>query len=123
MMRLLHICFVNVYVSANYGFNFILILFSTDLNLSLLTPQTAIFGFLAETSKCTFEITNHILLIFKMYIYIYIYIYIYMYIYMYIYINREKCSADIRTLINEIRKIKTLEKNITTNALKSGNLQ
>ena len=46
------------------------ILFSTDLNLPLLTPQTAIFGFLVKTDKCIFKITNHLLLIFKMYRYI-----------------------------------------------------
>ena len=45
------------------------IFFSTDLNLSLLRPQTAIFGFLVETDKRIFKITNHLLLILKMYIY------------------------------------------------------
>ena len=44
------------------------IFFSIDLHLPLLTPQTAIFGFLVETNKCVFKITNHLLLIFKMYI-------------------------------------------------------
>ena len=78
------------------------IFFSTDLNLPLLTPQTAIFGFLAETDKCIFKITNHLLLIFKIYIYK----------------NREKGSVDISRLINEIRKIKTLENNIATNDTK-----
>ena len=76
--------------------------FSTDLNLPLLTPQTAIFGFLAETDKCIFKITNHLLLIIKMYIYN----------------SREKGSVDISSLINEIRKVKTLEKNIATNDTK-----
>ena len=45
------------------------IFLSTDLDLPLLTPQTAIFGFLVETDKCFFKITNHLLLIFRMYIY------------------------------------------------------
>ena len=47
------------------------IFFSTDLNIPLLTPKTpwkAIFSFLVETDKCVFKITNHLLLIFKMYI-------------------------------------------------------
>ena len=35
-----------------------------------------------------------------------------------IYINREKGSVDISRLINEIRKIKTLEKTIATNDTK-----
>ena len=78
------------------------IFFSTDLNLPLLTPQTAIFGFLVETDKCIFKITNHLLLIFKMYIYK----------------SREKGSVDISSLINEIRKIETLEKNTATNDTK-----
>ena len=68
------------------------IFFSTDLNLPLLTPQTAIFGFLAENDKCIFKITNHLLMIFKRYIYIYR--------------SREK---------GKVRKIKILEKNIATN--------
>ena len=38
-----------------------------------------------------------------------------MYIYIYIYINWENGSIDISRLINEIRKLKTLEKNIGTN--------
>ena len=78
------------------------IFFSTDLNLPLLTPQTAIFGFLVETDKCIFKITNHLLLIFKMYIYK----------------SREKGSVDISSLINEVRKIKILEENIATNDTK-----
>ena len=60
------------------------IFFSTDLNLQLLTPQTVpqtvIFGFLAETDICIFKITNHLLLIFKMYMYK----------------SRQKGSVDIR---------------------------
>ena len=36
------------------------IFFSSDLNLPLLTPQTAIFDFLVETDKCIFKITNHL---------------------------------------------------------------
>ena len=57
-----------------------------------------------------------------MYVYIYMCIYmyvcIYLSIYIYIYINPEKGSVDISRLINEIRKIKALEKNIATNDTK-----
>ena len=70
------------------------IFFSADLNPPLSTPQTVIFGFLVETDKYIFKITNHLLLIFKMYIYK----------------SREKGSVDISRLIKEIRKIQTLEK-------------
>ena len=38
--------------------------------------------------------------------------------FMYIYKSREKGSFDISRLINEIRKIRTLEKNIATNDTK-----
>ena len=78
------------------------IFFSADLNPPLSTPQTAIFGFLVETDKYIFKITNHLLLIFKMYIYK----------------SREKGPVDMSRLIKEIRKIKTLEKNIATNDTK-----
>ena len=37
---------------------------------------------------------------------------------MYIYKSREKGSVDISSLINEIRKIETLEKNTATNDTK-----
>ena len=43
------------------------IFFSTDLDLLLLTLQTVIFGFVAETDKCIFKITNHLLLIFNLF--------------------------------------------------------
>ena len=65
------------------------IFFSTDLNLPLLTPQTAIFGFLAKTDKYIFKITNYLLLIFKMYMYE----------------SPEKCSTDISRPINGIKKM------------------
>ena len=72
--------------------------FSTDLNLPLLTPQTAIFDFLAETDKFIVKTTNHLLLIFKMYWCK----------------TRDKGPVGISRSINEIMKIKTLE-NIATN--------
>ena len=37
---------------------------------------------------------------------------------MYVYKNQEKDSVDISRLVNEIRKIKTLENNIATNDTK-----
>ena len=76
--------------------------FATDLNLPLLTPQTAIFGLLVETNKCIFKITNHLLVIFKRYICK----------------SQEKGSVDISSLINEIRKLKTLEKNTVSSDTK-----
>ena len=85
MTRLLHICSENAYVSANYA----VILFSIDLNLPLSTPQTTIFGFLVETDKCIFKISNQLPLIFKMYIYE----------------IREKESVILIGLINDKKKL------------------
>ena len=93
MMNLLRICFVNVYVPGNYR---VRICFSTNLDLPLLKPDTAIFNFLAETDKCVFKIIKHLLLIFKVYISE----------------SREKASVDICRLTNKIRKIKTIEKKL-----------
>ena len=45
------------------------------------------------------------------------------YIYIYIYKSREKGSIDTSSLINEIRKVKTLDKNIATNDTKKLVLQ
>ena len=71
--------------------------FQNNLILPTLTPQTATFGFLTnndsifENNKC---LSNHILLIFKLYVYK----------------SREKKLININNLIVEIRKIKRIEK-------------
>ena len=73
--------------------------FQNNLILPTLTPQTAIFGFLDytnndsifENNKC---LSNHILLIFKLYAYK----------------SREKKLLNINNLIAEIQKIKRIEK-------------
>ena len=74
--------------------------FQNNLILPFLTPQTAIFGFLDsiydsiyENNKC---LSNHILLIFKLYVYKSI----------------EKNLLTIDNLIAEIRKLKRIEKEI-----------
>ena len=75
--------------------------FQNNLILPTLTPQTAIFGFLDytnndsifENNKC---LSNHILLIFKLYVYK----------------SREKKLLNINNLIAEIQKIKRIEKEI-----------
>ena len=72
-----------------------------NLILPTLTPQTAIFDFLDytnndsifEKNKC---VSNHILLIFKLYMYK----------------SREKKLLNINNLIAEIQKIKRIEKEI-----------
>ena len=75
--------------------------FQNNLILPTLTPQTAIFGFLDytnndsifENNKC---LSNHILLIFKLYVYK----------------SREKKLLNINNLIAEIQKIKRIVKEI-----------
>ena len=75
--------------------------FQNNLILRTLTPQTDIFGFLDYTSngpifennKC---LSNHILLIFKLYVYK----------------SREKKVLNRNNLIAEIQKIKRIEKEI-----------
>ena len=75
--------------------------FQNNLILPTLTPQTAIFGFLDytnndsifENNKC---LSNHILLIFKLYVYK----------------SREKKLLNINNFIPEIRKIKRIETEI-----------
>ena len=71
--------------------------FQNNLILPTLTPQTAFFGFLDYTNNdCIFEnnkcLSNHILLIFKLYAYK----------------SREKNLLNINNLIAEIQKIKAL---------------
>ena len=77
------------------------LMLSNKLILPSLTPHTAIFRFLYytkndsifENNKC---LSNHILLIFKLYVYK----------------SREKKLLNINNLIAEIQKIKRIEKEI-----------
>ena len=75
--------------------------FQNSLVLPILTPQTAIFGFLDSTnSDYNFKknklLINHILLIFKLYVYR----------------SREKQFIHINNLIAEIKSAKAIEKEI-----------
>ena len=83
--------------------------FQNNLILPILTPQTVIFGFLDytnndsifENNKC---LSNHILLIFKLYVYK----------------SREKQLININNLIAEIQKVERIEKEIAlTNSKKT----
>ena len=66
-------------------------------SFSQLTPQTAIFGF--HDIDDTFQIQNHILLLFKLYIY-----------------NARKHGLlSFNNFLNEISKIKSLEKRVAAN--------
>ena len=82
--------------------------FQNSLVLPILTPQTAIFGFLDSTnSDYNFKknklLINHILLIFKLYVYR----------------SREKQFIHINNLIVEIKSAKAIEKLIATSNSKN----
>ena len=64
------------------------------ISLPRLTPQTAIFGFTNGIENNVYEITSHILLIFKLHVYK----------------SREKGTLELSRLINEIEKVKLLRK-------------
>ena len=49
--------------------NHLRLFLTNDISLSILTPQTAIFGFIRRIENSVYKITIHILLIFKLYIY------------------------------------------------------
>ena len=65
-----------------------------DISVPILTPQTAIFGFINGIENSVYKITNYILLIFKLHVYK----------------SREECILELSRLINEIKKVKLLEK-------------
>ena len=69
------------------------------ISLPILTPQTAIFGFINRIENSVYKITNHILLIFKLYVYK----------------SRETGTLELSRLINEIKKVKLLEKKLAQN--------
>ena len=70
-----------------------------DIFLPILTPQTAIFGFINGIENSVYKITNYILLIFKLHVYK----------------SREKRILELSRLINEIKKVKLLEKKSAQN--------
>ena len=77
--------------------------FQNSFVLPILTPQTAIFGFLDSTnSDYNFKknklLINHILLIFKLYVYR----------------SREKQFIHMNNLIAEIKSANAIEKEIVT---------
>ena len=84
--------------------------FQNTLILPILTPQTAILGILDSVSNNSFFennkiFINHILLIFKLFVYK----------------SREKKFINVNNLIAEIRKVKSIEKEIALNTSKKTN--
>ena len=79
--------------------NQVQIYFTDCFDFSQLTPPTALFGF-HDIDNNTFLIQNHILLLFKLYIYIYIYN------------ARKHRFLSFNNFLNEVSKIKKLEKRV-----------
>ena len=69
---------------------------TNDISVPILTPQTAIFGFINGIEKSVYKIRNYILLILKLNIYK----------------GRERVTLELSRLINEIKKVKLLEKKL-----------
>ena len=73
-----------------------------DISLPILTPQTASFGFINGIEKSAYKITNHILLISKLHVYK----------------SRERGIIELSRWINEIKKVKLLEKKSVQNQVR-----
>ena len=73
-----------------------------DIFLPILTPQTAIFGFINGIENSVYKITNHILLISKLHVYK----------------SRERGIIELSRLIKEIKKVKLLEKKSVQNQVR-----
>ena len=70
--------------------NHLRLLLTNDISLPILTPQTAIFGFINGIESSVYKIKNHILLIFKLHVYK----------------SRERGTLELSRLITEIKKLK-----------------
>ena len=73
-----------------------------DISVPILTPQTAIFGFINGIENSVYKIINHVLLIFKLHVYQ----------------SRERGTLELSRLMNEIKKVKLQEKKIAQNHVK-----
>ena len=96
-MRLLNIFLECICVKQLW--NHLRLFLTNDISLPILTPQTVIFGFTNGIENNIYKITNHILLIFRLHVYK----------------SREKGIFELSRLINEIKKVKLLEKNSVQN--------
>ena len=88
-----HIFLECIYVKQLW--NHLRLFLTNDLSLPILTPQTAIFGFVNGIENSVYKIINHIILIFKQHVYK----------------SKERGILQLSRLINEIKKVKLLEKN------------
>ena len=74
-----------------------------DVSLPILTPQTAIFGFINGIENSVYKITNHILLIFKLHIYK----------------SRQRGTLELTRLTNEIKQVKLQDKKSAQNHVRT----
>ena len=79
--------------------NHLRLFLANDIFLPIVTLQTAIFGFTSGIENNVYKNTNQILLIFKLYVYK----------------SGERDTVELGKLINEIKKVKLLEKNSAQN--------
>ena len=79
--------------------NHLRLFLTNDISLPILTPQTAIFGFINGIENSVYKITNHVLLIFKLHVYQ----------------SRERGILELSRLMNEIKKVKLQEKKSAQN--------
>ena len=82
--------------------NHLRLFLTNNISLPILTPQTAIFGFINGIENNVYKITSHILLIFKLHVCK----------------GRERGTLELRRLINEIKKVKRLEKKFSQNPVR-----
>ena len=82
--------------------NHLRLFLTNDISLPILTPQTAIFGFINGIENSVYKIINHVLLIFKLHVYQ----------------SRERGTLELSRLMNEIKKVKLQEKKIAQNHVK-----
>ena len=73
-------------------------LFSYGFSLPILSPQTALFGFLDYSESEDFLLFNHIFLVFKLYLYK----------------AREEKNLHLKLLLMNIADVKTIEKKLAT---------
>ena len=88
-----HIFLECIYVKQLW--NHLRLFLTNDISLPILTPQTAIFGFVNGIENSVYKIINHIILIFKQHVYK----------------SKKRGILQLSRLINEIKKVKLLEKN------------
>ena len=88
------------YICVKQLWNHLRLFLTNDISLPILTPQTAIFGFINGIENSVYKIFK--LLIFKLHVYQ----------------SRERGTLELSRLMNEIKKVKLQEKKIAQNHVK-----